>query len=132
MEDWKLRFSGFGERECTFLFTNKRIFTIKIWTQECPASPQRPGIALQSTAPMEEMQSMFRCTIKQDHIAARLNLGPTFQKRKLSVLLQGQLVDQMEILPELEDSNSEEDVNNPESATDSTMGWEHNYCLRNH
>ena len=74
-------------------------------------------------APMEEMQSMFRCTIKHDHIAARLNLGPTFQKQKLSVLLQGQLVDQMEVLPELEeDSDSEEDVNNLESATDSTMG----------
>ena len=28
----------------------------------------------------------------------------------------------MEVLPELEDSDSEEDVNNPESATDSTMG----------
>jgi len=47
----------------------------------------------------------------------------TFQKQKLAVLLQGQLVDHMEVLPEPEeDSDSEEDVSNPESAADSTMG----------
>lgn len=91
-------------------------------------------MAPKSTVPMEEMQSMFRCTIKRDHVAARSSLGPTFQKQKLSVLLQEQLVDHTEVdcddlfadIPDLqailpepeEDSDSEEDVNDPEYEVD--------------
>ena len=78
---------------------------------------------------MEKMQSTFQCTIEQNHITVRSNLGPTFQKQNLSVLLEGQLVDHtevdcdklfedmpglQEILPEPEDdSDGEEDANDP-------------------
>jgi hypothetical protein len=61
--------------------------------------------------PMEKMQSTFQCTIEQDHVTARSNLGPTFQKQKLSVLLQGRLVDHMYV-------NCEEDANDPEYEAD--------------
>ena len=48
--------------------------------------------------PAEKMQSMFRCTIKRDHVlTARSNLGPTFRKQKLSALLQVQFVDHTEV-----------------------------------
>ena len=93
-----------------------------------------PSIAPRSLSPvpMEKMQSIFRCTVKQDDVA-RSNLCPTFKKQKLSVLIQEQpeFVDHTEIdcddlfmdmpdlqavLPELEDSD--EDVNNPKYEAD--------------
>ena len=58
---WKLRFRGYGERECTFLLTNYSILAIQICTQECPTFPQGPGMAPQNTVPAEEIQSMFWC-----------------------------------------------------------------------
>ena len=77
---------------------------------------------------MEKMQSMFQCTVKQDDVA-RSNLCPTFEKQKLSVLIQERFVDHTEIdcndlfmdmpdlqavLPEPEDGDDEA-VNDPNS-----------------
>jgi len=72
--------------------------------------------------------------MERDHVTARSNLGPTFQKQKLSVLLQERLVDHMEVdcndvfgdMPDLqeilpepeEDSDDEEDANDPEYEAD--------------
>ncbi|KAF8812959.1 hypothetical protein BYT27DRAFT_7207418 [Phlegmacium glaucopus] len=47
---------------------------------ECPTAGQGPGNGIAIPVQMKDLQSKFRCKVKQEGITARSNLGPTFQR----------------------------------------------------